>query len=357
MHGRIYRGDRPADRARPGRQSGHAQEPVRPGRRPGRDRRRAVPRAAWPGRGHDHQRRRPTAARSTTSICAAQLIDDRRGRGQRAPCGTTSKTRQRCRSRGPRRSSTTSPPPARLRAASAVPRRADRCDRDAEAAFKRERPAPRRRDRVCRSRQDAGRPAPLGPDHPRRPSLDGQDRARHQHRLQRRQGLSRGARSGRRDQGADDGAVVGFFSLEMSSEQLATRMLSEQAEHPVRQDPQRRGDQREDFDKVVVASQRLAAVPLFIDDTPALTIAALRTRARRLKRTARARPDRRRLSAAAAALGAGRAQENRVQEISEITRGLKTLAKELDVPVLALSQLSPRGRAARGQAAAARRPA
>src|SRR5580700_1379829 len=98
----------------------------------------------------------------------------------------------------------------------------------------------------------------------------------------------------------------------------------------------RRGDVRkEDFDKFVAASQRLAAVPLYIDDTPALSVAALRTRARRLKRQhglglivvdylQLMRPS-----------TASRGQESRVQEVSEITRGLKAIAKELDVPVLA----------------------
>ncbi len=137
---------------------------------------------------------------------------------------------------------------------------------------------------------------------------------------------------------AVDGAVVGFFSLEMSAEQLANRILSEQAE--ISSEKIRKGELiSSDFDKVLAVSQQLEHLNLFIDDTPALTIAALRTRARRLKRTR--------------GLGllvvdylqllnpSGRSrQENRVQEISEITRGLKTLAKELDVPVLALSQLS-----------------
>src|SRR5438094_1725722 len=82
---------------------------------------------------------------------------------------------------------------------------------------------------------------------------------------------------------AEDGAVVGFFSLEMSAEQLATRILAE--ESGTSSDRIRRGEvRREDFDKFVAASHRLASVPLYIDDTPALSVAALRTRARRLKR-------------------------------------------------------------------------
>ena len=138
---------------------------------------------------------------------------------------------------------------------------------------------------------------------------------------------------------AEDGAVVGFFSLEMSAEQLATRVLSE--ESGVASDRIRRGDvSHEDFGKFVQASQKLASVPLFIDDTPALSIAGLRTRARRLMRQqglGLVIVDYLQLLRGS---GDGRGAENRVQEISEITRGLKALAKELNVPVLALSQLS-----------------
>jgi replicative DNA helicase len=137
---------------------------------------------------------------------------------------------------------------------------------------------------------------------------------------------------------AVDGAVVGFFSLEMSSEQLATRMLSEQAEVP--SEKIRKGELiSNDFDRVLQISRELEHLNFFIDDTPALSIAALRTRARRLKRThglGLLIVDYLQLLSPS---GKSR-QENRVQEVSEITRGLKTLAKELDVPVLALSQLS-----------------
>jgi replicative DNA helicase len=135
-----------------------------------------------------------------------------------------------------------------------------------------------------------------------------------------------------------DGAVVGFFSLEMSAEQLATRMISEQATIP--SEKIRKGELiSSDFDRVLSVSHELEHLNFFIDDTPALSIAALRTRARRLKRThglGLLIVDYLQLLAPS---GKAR-QENRVQEVSEITRGLKTLAKELDVPVLALSQLS-----------------
>jgi len=133
------------------------------------------------------------------------------------------------------------------------------------------------------------------------------------------------------------GAGVALFSLEMSSDQLATRILAEQAGIP--SEALRMGKiSREDFQQLSYASQRLAELPLYIDDTPALTISALRTRARRLKR----RHDIGLIIIDYLQLlqGSRRSQDNRVNEISEISRGLKTLAKELQVPVIALSQLS-----------------
>ena len=133
-------------------------------------------------------------------------------------------------------------------------------------------------------------------------------------------------------------ATVGFYSLEMSSEQLANRILAEKAQ--LASDKIRRGELNEhEFEKLVMASQSIEKAPFFIDDSPALTVSALRTRARRLKRQhglALIVVDYLQLLQGSAA----RRNENRVQEISEITRGLKTLAKELQVPVLALSQLS-----------------
>jgi replicative DNA helicase len=139
-------------------------------------------------------------------------------------------------------------------------------------------------------------------------------------------------------EGAADTYPVGVFSLEMSAEQLAMRLLSAQAE--LSSDDLRRGKLRDmDFKKVVQASQDLAGRPLFIDDTPALSVAAVRTRARRLKR-------RHGLSLLVVDYlqlvrpASSSAQTNRVQEIAEITQGLKAIAKELHIPVLALSQLS-----------------
>ncbi|AZI38268.1 replicative DNA helicase [Caenibius tardaugens NBRC 16725] len=133
------------------------------------------------------------------------------------------------------------------------------------------------------------------------------------------------------------GAPTAFFSLEMSADQLATRILAEQA--GISGEALRMGKiSRDDFQQLSYASQRLAELPLYIDDTPALTISALRARARRLKR----RHDIGLIIIDYLQLlqGSGRANDNRVNEISEISRGLKTLAKELDVPVIALSQLS-----------------
>ena len=134
----------------------------------------------------------------------------------------------------------------------------------------------------------------------------------------------------------ENGGVVGFYSLEMSSEQLAARVLSEAAEIPSEQI--RRGDMTEaEFRRFVEAAKALESCPLYVDDTPAIPISQLAARARRLKRThgldlivvdylQLVRP--------------ASAKEGRVQEVSEITMGLKAIAKELSIPVIALAQLS-----------------
>src|SRR5262245_15052887 len=150
------------------------------------------------------------------------------------------------------------------------------------------------------------------------------------------------ARSIARDRPPDsdlghDGAVVGFFSLEMSAEQLATRILSEQAGIP--SEKIRRGmiDESE-FKRLVEVSQEMAAIPLFIDQTGGLSIAQLAARARKLKRQQGVGllvVDYLQLMT-----GTSKKGDNRVQEVSEITTGLKALAKELNIPILALSQLS-----------------
>ena len=134
------------------------------------------------------------------------------------------------------------------------------------------------------------------------------------------------------------GAPAVIFSLEMSADQLATRILAE--ESGITSENLRTGRiSQQEFRELARAAAELEGLPLYIDDTPALTIAALRTRARRLKRQkgiGLVVVDYLQLLQ-----GSGRnSNDNRVQEISEISRGLKQLAKELDVPVIALAQLS-----------------
>lgn len=133
-----------------------------------------------------------------------------------------------------------------------------------------------------------------------------------------------------------EGGKVAFFSLEMSAEQLAMRLLAQETAIP--SDRIRRGEiNKSDFPKFVEASRRISEIPLFIDDTPALSISSLRSRARRLHRQhglGLIVVDYLQL------LQGTTRTENRVQEISDISRGLKALAKELNLPVIALSQLS-----------------
>jgi replicative DNA helicase len=152
--------------------------------------------------------------------------------------------------------------------------------------------------------------------------------------------VARAYRAERQPDGSEkalDGAIVGFFSLEMSAEQLATRILSEQAE--IASEKIRRGMiGEEEFRKLVAVSQEMSRIPLFIDQTGGLSVAQLAARARKLKRQKGLGLlviDYLQLLA-----GNKRAAEGRVQEITEITTSLKALAKELNVPILALSQLS-----------------
>ena len=131
-------------------------------------------------------------------------------------------------------------------------------------------------------------------------------------------------------------SCVAFFSLEMSSEQLSTRIIAEQSR--IKSNDIRRGKiSEEQFDKFIETSKNISELPLYIDETPAISIAALSTRARRIKR-------KHGLDLIVIdyiqLMRANFARDGRVQEISEITQGLKALAKELSVPVLALSQLS-----------------
>ncbi|MGH6762782.1 MAG: replicative DNA helicase [Phyllobacterium sp.] len=137
---------------------------------------------------------------------------------------------------------------------------------------------------------------------------------------------------------AANGGVVGFFSLEMSSEQLATRIISEQTE--ISSSKIRRGEISEtDFEKLVACSQMMQKIPLYIDQTGGISIAQLAARARRLKRQRGL--DLLVIDYIQLMTGSSRASaQNRVQEITEITTGLKALGKELSVPIIALSQLS-----------------
>ena len=136
----------------------------------------------------------------------------------------------------------------------------------------------------------------------------------------------------------DDGnkSSIAFFSLEMSSEQLSTRILAEQSR--IKSNDIRRGRiSEEQFDKFIETSKDISELPLYIDETPAISIAALSNRARRIKRLYG-------LDMVVIdyiqLMKASNFKDGRVQEISEITQGLKALAKELSVPVVALSQLS-----------------
>ena len=130
---------------------------------------------------------------------------------------------------------------------------------------------------------------------------------------------------------------VAFFSLEMSSEQLSTRILAEQAR--IKSNDIRRGKiSDEQFDKFIETSKNISELPLFIDETPAINIAALSNRARRIKRLFGL--DMIVVDYIQLMRGTFNNRDGRVQEISEITQGLKAIAKELSIPVVALSQLS-----------------
>ncbi|MGZ8323444.1 MAG: replicative DNA helicase, partial [Rhodoplanes sp.] len=135
-----------------------------------------------------------------------------------------------------------------------------------------------------------------------------------------------------------NGGIVGFFSLEMSAEQLATRIISEQTEIPSYRI--RRGEiDPSDFDRIAETAREMETIPLYIDETGGLSIAQLAARARRLKRQ-------RGLDVMVVDYiqllqgSTRRAVEGRVHEVTEITTNLKALAKELNIPVVALSQLS-----------------
>ncbi|MEM6761763.1 MAG: replicative DNA helicase [Pseudomonadota bacterium] len=150
--------------------------------------------------------------------------------------------------------------------------------------------------------------------------------------------IARAYRAGTAGAGPKDGGVVGFFSLEMSSEQLATRILAEQS--GISSSHIRRGAITESqFHDLVDATKLMQQLPFYIDQTGGITIGQLAARARRLKRQKGL--DVLMVDYLQLLSGSGkRASDSRVNEVTEITTGLKALAKELDVPIVALSQLS-----------------
>jgi replicative DNA helicase len=152
--------------------------------------------------------------------------------------------------------------------------------------------------------------------------------------------VARAHRSEPRPDGRNEtinGGLVGFFSLEMSAEQLATRIISEQTE--IASYRIRRGEiDPSDFDRIAEVAREMQAIPLYIDETGGLSIAQLAARARRLKRQRGL--DLLVIDYLQLLQGSTRRQEGRVHEVTEITTGLKALAKDLNVPILALSQLS-----------------
>ena len=141
------------------------------------------------------------------------------------------------------------------------------------------------------------------------------------------------------EKGKSVGAKVAFFSLEMSADQLATRIMAEQAE--ISSEALRMGKiRKEDFTRLANAAADLEQLPLYIDDTAGLSISGLHTRVRRLQRKLDGELGLVVVDYLQLLQGSGKGSDNRVQEISEISRGLKTLAKDIGVPVMALSQLS-----------------
>ncbi len=158
----------------------------------------------------------------------------------------------------------------------------DACHRDGKQRLRARWASVGHLDGAQRSRQQARRVAVVRPHHSRGPPIDGQNRARHNIAYN----VAKAYRSETQANGEEkavDGAIVGFFSLEMSAEQLATRILSEQAEIP--SEKIRRGMiNQEEFNKLVLVSQEMSRVPLYIDQTGGITVAQLAARARKLKR-------------------------------------------------------------------------
>ena len=204
-------------------------------------------------------------------------------------------------------------------------------------AYQRDGKTVRRRHRTARSRHKDGRPAAVRLDHRRRPSRHGQDRACDQHRLQHRQGASRRG-PGRRHHEIGQWRYCRLLLLR-NVRRTARHPYSRRADpHCLEHDPPRR-HQQDEFERIRDYTIELSTLPLYVDETGGLSISQLTARARRLKRQKGL--DLIVVDYIQLLQGSGkRGNDNRVQEVTEITTSLKALAKELNVPVIALSQLS-----------------
>ena len=199
------------------------------------------------------------------------------------------------------------------------------------------RQALRHRHRPHRPRPHDGRPAALRPRHPRRPPGHGQDALATNIAFN----IAKAYAASAQPDGSMktvNGGIVGFFSLEMSAEQLATRIIAEQAGVALLQDPPRRHHARPSSTASPKPPARCRRIPLYIDQTGGISIAQLAARARRLKRQRGL--DLLVVDYLQLLSGSSKKGENRVQELTEITTGLKALAKELKCRSSRLSQLS-----------------
>ena len=222
-------------------------------------------------------------------------------------------------------------------------------------AYQRDGPPLRPRDRLGRPRPDDGRAAEVRPGDPGRTARHGQDGARHQHRLSTspRLGAASSSRTGRSRPSTAASSASSRWKCRPNSWPRASSP-SRRRSPPPRSAAAR--STRIEFDRIVEAAQEMQRIPLYIDQTGGISIAPARRPRPPPEAAARPRLPDHRLSAADPGFVAP-LLENRVQEITEITTGLKALAKELNVPILALSQLSRQVEIARRQAPAAFRPA
>ena len=353
LHKRIYEVATSADQSRQGRDADHAQDlPRRPG--PRRRHGLAIPRPPR-GRGDDRHQRRGLRPHGLRSRHPPQPDLDRRRTWSTSP--TTRRS-------NPRRATQIEEAERRLYELAETGRYDGGFQRFSEALHDRHRhggerlqarrQALRHRDRARRPRPHDGRPAALRPDHPRRPPRHGQDRARDQHRLQHRQGL-RGREAARRQPSRPSTAASSASSRSKcrpSSSRPASSPSSPAS-------PPTRSAAATSARTISTSSPTPPARCRRCRSTstrPAASrIAQLAARARRLKRQRGL--DLLVVDYLQLLSGSAKKGENRVQELTEITTGLKALAKELNVPILALSQLSRQVEQPRRQAPAALRPA